>query len=454
MSRLLVIGGSDAGVTAALRAREVDPSLEVTMILADQYPNFSICGLPFFLSGEVDDWHDLAHRKADEIAAQGIQLLPGRASTGIDMRAHTVTARDESGVDAALRYDALVVATGARASRSGIEGTDLAGVHTLHTIDDGLSVRKRLNAGSVEHAVVIGSGYIGVEMADALARRRIPVLLLGRSPTVLPTVDPSLGALIQEELERNGIEVRSGTTVRAIAAAGARLEVVGDNGFSRRTDLVIVAGGVEPNSSLAADAGLATGLRKALVVDRQMRTNVPGVFAAGDCVETWHRLLQRPTYLPLGTTAHKQGRVAGEAAAGGDRAFQGSLGTQVVKVFDLAVARTGLRDDEATAAGFTPFTVETASWHHKAYYPGAQRLRTRVTADLRTGRLLGAQMVGHWQAEVAKRIDVFATGLFHAMTVDALNDLDLSYTPPMGAPWDAVQEAAQTWLAAVRSRRN
>jgi NADPH-dependent 2,4-dienoyl-CoA reductase/sulfur reductase-like enzyme len=453
MSRLLVIGGSDAGIMAALRARELDPSLEVTMILADQYPNFSICGLPFFLSGEVDDWHDLAHRKTDELMARGIQLLPGRAATAIDTRAHTVIARDESGLEATLRYDALIVATGARANRSGIEGTDLDGVHTLHTIDDGLSVRKRLDAGSVEDAVVVGSGYIGVEMADALSRRRVRVLLLGRSATILPTVDPSLGALIQEELERNGVEVRNATTVQAIAAAGARLEVRGDDGFSRRTDLVLVAGGVEPNTTLAAEAGLATGLREALVVDRHMRTNVPGVFAAGDCVETWHRLLQGPTYLPLGTTAHKQGRVAGEAAAGGDRAFQGSLGTQVVKVFDLAVARTGLRDDEATAAGFTPFTVETAPWHHKAYYPGAQRLRTRVTADLRSGRLLGAQMVGHWQAEVAKRIDVFATGLFHAMSVDALNDLDLSYTPPMGAPWDAVQEAAQAWLAAARSRR-
>jgi NADPH-dependent 2,4-dienoyl-CoA reductase/sulfur reductase-like enzyme len=453
VSRLLVIGGSDAGVTAALRARDVDPSLEVTLILADQYPNFSICGLPFFLSGEVDDWHALAHRKADEIAAQGIQLLPGRAATAIDARARTVIARDDSGLEGTLRYDTLIVATGARANRSGIEGTDLAGVHTLHTMEDGLNVRKRLDAGSIEDAVVVGSGYIGVEMADALARRRIRVLLLGRSPTVLPTVDPSLGALIQEELERNGVEVRNGTTVRTIAASGTRLEVISDNAFSRQTDLVLVAGGVEPNTSLAAEAGLATGLRKALAVDRHMRTNVPGVFAAGDCVETWHRLLQQPTYLPLGTTAHKQGRVAGETAAGGDRAFQGSLGTQVVKVFDLAVARTGLRDDEAAAAGFTPFTVETAPWHHKAYYPGAQRLRTRVTADLRTGRLLGAQMVGHWQAEVAKRIDVFATGLFHAMTVDALNDLDLSYTPPMGAPWDAVQEAAQAWLATVRSRR-
>ena len=451
MSHLLVVGGSDAGIMAALRAREVDSSTEVTMMLADQYPNFSICGLPFFLSGEVEDWHSLAHRKAEEISARGIALLSGHRATRIDPSARIVVARTEAGLERVLRYDALVVATGAHAAISGIEGADLPGVHALHTMADGLAVRQRLDAGTVEEAVIIGSGYIGVEMADALSRRRIKVLLVGRSPTVLPTVDPSLGTAIQDELERHGVEVRCGVTVRAISAAGGRLEVRTDDGSSKRADLVIVAGGVEPNAVLAADAGLALGVRGAIVVDRQMRTNVRDVFAAGDCVETWHRLLQRPTYLPLGTTAHKQGRVAGEVAAGGDRTFQGSVGTQVVKIFDLAAARTGLREAEARDAGFDPLTVESAPWHHKAYYPGAHRLTTRVTADRRTHRLLGAQMVGHWQAEVAKRIDVLATALFHGTTVDALNDLDLSYTPPMGAPWDAIQEAAQAWLTTARS---
>jgi NADPH-dependent 2,4-dienoyl-CoA reductase/sulfur reductase-like enzyme len=196
---------------------------------------------------------------------------------------------------------------------------------------------------------------------------------------------------------------------------------------------------------------VATGLQGAIRVDRQMRTNIPDVLAAGDCVETWHRVLGKPSYLPLGTTAHKQGRIAGETAVGGGREFQGSVGTQVVKVFSLAVARTGVRDDEARTAGFDPLTVASTPWHHKVDYPGAQRLHVRVTGDRRTGRLLGAQIVGHWQAEVSKRIDIFATALFHGMTVEDINDLDLSYTPPMGAPWDAVQEAAQAWLSAVRT---
>ena len=182
-----------------------------------------------------------------------------------------------------------------------------------------------------------------------------------------------------------------------------------------------------------------------------MRTNLPDVLAAGDCVETWHRLLGQPAYLPLGTTAHKQGRVAGETAIGGTPEFAGSLGTQVVKVFDLAVARTGLRDHEAQAAGFDAVTVGSVEFDHKAYYPGAHRLHLRITGDRRTGRLLGAQLLGDQRAQVAKRIDIPATALFHHMTVDGLSQLDLSYTPPFGSPWDAVQLAAQTWTHQTRS---
>jgi NADPH-dependent 2,4-dienoyl-CoA reductase/sulfur reductase-like enzyme len=453
VSRILIVGGSDAGVMAALKAREVDPSVEVAMMLADRYPNFSVCGLPFFLSGEVADWEALAHRSAGDITARGIELLPGHLATGIDLSTNRVLAQSEDGLGKTLAYDTLIIATGARSRVAGIEGIDLPGVHALHTMADGLAIRARLDAGEVERAVVIGAGYIGVEMADALARRGIEVVLAGKSPTVMPTVDASLAEPIREELERNGVEVVMGTTVGAISTSGTALEVRGEPGFSRRADLVLVAGGVGPNSDLATGANIATGPRRAIRVDRQMRTSAPRVLAAGDCVETWHRILQEATYLPLGTTAHKQGRVAGEVAAGGDRSFQGSLGTQVVKVFELAVARTGLRDEDARQAGFAPLTVEAAPWHHKAYYPGAQRLHMRVTGDLETGRLLGAQIVGHWQAEVAKRIDVFASALFHASAVDGLNDLDLSYTPPMGAPWDAVQEAAQAWLTAARALR-
>ena len=191
--------------------------------------------------------------------------------------------------------------------------------------------------------------------------------------------------------------------------------------------------------------GPALGVKGAIAVDQVMRTGLPDVFAAGDCVITHHRLLGQ-TYLPLGTTAHKQGRVAGENALGGTRQFAGSLGTQVVKIFSQAAARTGLRDHEATAAGFDPVTTETAADDHKAYYPGSHRITLRVTGDRTTGRLLGLQLFGHKDAGIAKRVDIAAAAIFHRMTVDEVSDLDLSYTPPLGSPWDAVQIATQTWV--------
>ena len=222
----------------------------------------------------------------------------------------------------------------------------------------------------------------------------------------------------------------------ATAAGGAAV--------TRLADLVLVVVGVRPDTSLAAGAGAALGTRGAITVDPEMRTGLPDVWAAGDCVVTHHRLLGQ-TYLPLGTTAHKQGRVAGENALGGTRQFAGSLGTQVVKIFDHAAARTGLRDHEAIAAGYDPVTSTAQADDHKAYYPGSHRITMRVTGDRATGRLLGMQLFGHRHAEIAKRIDIAATAIYHAMTIDGLSDLDLSYTPPLGSPWDAIQMASQAW---------
>jgi NADPH-dependent 2,4-dienoyl-CoA reductase/sulfur reductase-like enzyme len=220
---------------------------------------------------------------------------------------------------------------------------------------------------------------------------------------------------------------------------------------TRTADLVLVVVGVRPETTLAADAGAELGVKGAIAVDPGMRTNLPDVFAAGDCVITHHRLLG-VTYLPLGTTAHKQGRVAGENALGGNRQFAGSLGTQVVKIFDQAAARTGLRDHEAAPARFDPVTVESAADDHKAYYPGSHRITMRVTGDRATGRLLGLQLFGHKNAEIAKRVDIAAAAIFHGMTADAVSDLDLSYTPPLGSPWDAVQMGAQVWVRETQRR--
>jgi NADPH-dependent 2,4-dienoyl-CoA reductase/sulfur reductase-like enzyme len=310
------------------------------------------------------------------------------------------------------------------------------------------AVHRHLVEREPKSAVVIGGGYIGMEMADGLTRRGLDVTVVEYFDTVLTTVDTPFGQIVKGELERRGVRVSTGVAVEAVERRGKSLVVRDLDDFSVQTDLVIYATGVRPEATLAQSAGVSVGEWGAICVNRRMETNVPHIYAAGDCVETWHRLLDRYVYLPLGTTAHKQGRVAGENALGGSREYAGALGTQVVKVFNLVVARTGLRDVEAFEAGFDPLTVELETWDHKVYYPGARSMRIRVTGDRGTGRLLGAQIVGHWGTEVSKRVDIFAVALFHGMAVDALSDLDLAYTPPLSSPWDPAQMAAQAWTKA------
>lgn len=445
MAHLLIIGGSDAGISAALRAREVDPLLEVTVAVADGFPNYSICGLPFYLSGEVADWHQLAHRTAEEIKAQGIRLLLGHTARQIHPGRKTVQVSAEEGSTTELPYDKLVVATGATPIKPDIVGLERPGIFLLRTMADGFAVHRHLSTRSARSAVVVGGGYIGVEMADALTRRGLTVTLVERGSTVLKTVDAAFGEIVAAELRRNGVEVLTGAGIHTITQDGAFLAVRG-NSVETKGQLLLIGAGALPSAELAKSAGAAVGIRNALKVTRRMETSLPHVYAAGDCTETWHAMLSRDTYLPLGTTAHKQGRVAGENAAGGNREFAGSLGTQVVKVFDLAIARTGLNDIEAAKAGFQPLTVQATAWDHKAYYPHGRELRIRVTGDRENRRLLGAQIIGDHRSDIAKRIDVYAAAIFNGMSVDGLNDLDLSYTPPLGTPWDAVQVAAQEWI--------
>jgi NADPH-dependent 2,4-dienoyl-CoA reductase/sulfur reductase-like enzyme len=443
---LVVIGGSDAGISAALRAQELEPGTEITVLVADDYPNFSICGLPYFLSGETPDWRALAHRSK----FPGLNILKRHVARCIDASNKAVSL-EHAGQEMTLKYDRLVVATGAKPVRPDLVGSKLEGVFLLHTMDDSFAVHRFLTERNPRSAVLVGAGYIGLEMADALTQRGLDVTLLCRPETVLPTVDPALGRLVQEELERHGVRVLTGVSAAEInqAAIGhtSRLSIVDSTRVQHAADLVILAVGARPDSELAEQAGAKLGAQDAIVVTRQMRTNLAEVFAAGDCVETYHRLLDAPTYISLGTIAHKQGRVAGENAIGGDRIFAGALGTQSLKVFDLAIARTGLSERDARKARFDPVTVSLEANDHKAYYPGAVPLRIHLTGDRRTGRLLGGQILGNRRAEISKRIDIIATAIFQDASVDYLNDLDLSYTPPFSSPWDPVQMAAQAWCS-------
>jgi NADPH-dependent 2,4-dienoyl-CoA reductase/sulfur reductase-like enzyme len=357
MKKMLIIGGSDAGISAALRIKEMDARADVTMVLADAYPNFSICGLPFYISGEVPDWRLLAHRNIDEIESQGIRVLLDHHAESIDPTSKHVRIKSSGGRVLEIGYDKLLIATGAESVKPPITGLDADGVFFLRWMADSFTVKGFIDQHQPKRALIIGGGYIGLEMADALTHRGIAVILMEYAPEVMTTLDPEMGRLIRAELSTNNVQVLTGLSVQGIEQQSRSLAVKTVSGQTAQADMVLVATGARPLTALAQTAGIDLGAGGAIRVDRTMATGVDDIWAAGDCAQTWHRVLSRHAYLPLGTTAHKQGRVAGENMIGGKREFQGSLGTQVVKVFGQVAAGTGLRDKAAAAAGFDPLSV-------------------------------------------------------------------------------------------------
>ena len=452
MYHMLIIGGSDAGISAALRIRELDIQTAVTVVVADAYPGFSICGLPFLLSGEVVDWHTLAHHKAEKFEEQGIDLLLNQRAEMVFPETKIVRTISSKGQTREITYDKLLIATGAESTRPPITGLDENGVFLLRWMADGFAMQEFIEKNNPRQCVIIGGGYIGLEMADAMTHRGLEVTILEFAPEILTTMDPTLGRLIRAELEAKGVTVITGKAVQRIEHKDNSLHVHTTTGEITTSDMVLVATGVKPSTQLAQTAGIALGVAGAIQIDRKMNTDIPDILAAGDCAETWHHILDSKVYMPLGTTAHKQGRVAGENMAGGSRAFQGSLGTQVVKVFDQIAAGTGLRDTPAARAGFDPLTVTFTTLDRNAYYQGAKEITICITGDRRTGKLLGAQIVGHRGSEIAKRIDIIAASLYNGMQVEDLCDLDLSYTPPLSSPWDPVQQAAMQWSIMLKGK--
>jgi NADPH-dependent 2,4-dienoyl-CoA reductase/sulfur reductase-like enzyme len=344
-------------------------------------------------------------------------------------------------------YGKLVVATGAEAVRPRLEGMELANVFVLRSIDDGRRIKAALEQGDLRHAVIIGAGYIGVEMAEALTEAGLETVLIEATPNVLPGIEPEIGELVERELTDHGVRVRKEEMAQRLEG-GQRVERVVASAGEYPADIVIVSVGARPAVTVLREAGIAIGSTGAVATNERMETNLPGVYVSGDVAEARHLVTGKPAWVALGTTANKQGRVAGENAAGGDAVFQGIVGTAGVKVFGLEVARTGLSEAEARENGFEPVGATIDDTSHAGYYPGATPLRVKLVADRRDGRLLGGQIVGREAA--AKRIDVLATALHARMDVEAIVALDLSYAPPFARAWEAVQIAAQQVMAKLQ----
>jgi NADPH-dependent 2,4-dienoyl-CoA reductase/sulfur reductase-like enzyme len=440
--RLVVIGGVAAGMSAASRARRLNPKIEIMVFEKSGFVSYGSCGLPYFVSDVIKAPENLVIYDAKFFKEKrNIDIYLHHEVLKIFPAKRSVLVKDlERNKEFEVGYDKLVIATGARAVKPNIKGINLNGIFTIRFLEDGIAIKNFIRENAPKKALIIGAGYIGMEMAEALVSLGIDVTIVEVMPNILGSMDDEINEVVEAELQKNGVKLLKSTSVVEFVGDGFVRKAILNNGSSLDVDLVIVGAGIKPNSEIARDAGIEIGRSGAIAVNQRMETNIPGVFAAGDCAEAFHLVLGRPVYIPLGTTANKQGKVAGENAVGGNAIFKGIVGTAVFKVFELEVARTGISEKQAKEEGidYVSTVIDHSSRAH--YYPGGSKIRVKLIAERKTGRLLGAEMVG--RDGVAKRIDVFATALHARMSIDEIAGLDLSYAPPFAPVWDPILIAA------------
>jgi NADPH-dependent 2,4-dienoyl-CoA reductase/sulfur reductase-like enzyme len=448
--RLVVIGGDAAGMSVAAQAKRLrGDDLDVVALERGRHVSYSACGIPYWVAGDVASADALVARTPEEHRRRGIDLRVRSEVEQIDLQRGEVRVRDrQAGSTYALSFDQLVVATGAEPVRPHLPGVDAHGIFGVQTLDDGEALIADL-AGLTEtateprRAVVVGCGYIGVEMAEAMIRSGLRVTLVDQADEPMTTLDPDMGRLVHEAMERMGCEVLTGVAVDGFEADGegrVRTVVVGDRELP--ADIVVLGLGVRPNTTLAGAAGLPLGDSGGVRTDLRMAVVGHGnVWSAGDCVESFDRVSKSWVHVPLGTHANKQGRVAGINIGGGYATFPGVVRTAISKVCDLEIARTGLRESDARRVGFRYEAVTIESSTRAGYFPGTAPMTVKMLAEHGSGRLLGVQIVG--QEGAAKRIDACAVALWNGMTVEEMTGLDLAYAPPFSPVWDPVLIAAR-----------
>ncbi len=435
--RLAVIGGDAGGMSAAAVAKRREPELDIVVFERGSYTSFSACGIPFHVGGEVDPLEELVARTPQKHRENGLDVRMGAEVVGIDLGARELTLADDSQEG----FDELLVATGARPTPPPIPGIEAA--EASRTLAEGGRLRAAIDAEGSGGAVVLGSGYIGLELAEALVRQGVETTMIDVADQVFGVLDPEMAAHVQRAAEGLGIDVRLETQAEEVLLdAGGRPRAVRAGGNEISTRHVIVATGVKPAVQLAEEAGMTVGESGALAVDDHQRAaGQEGVWVAGDCCESHHRILETAVNIQLGTHANKQGRVVGINVTGGDLAFPGVLGTAITRICHLDIALTGLTERQAKEAGFD-YVVETIETDTRArYMPGSERMWVKLVAEKGTGRLLGGQIVGG--ATAGKRIDSLAMALWAGMDVESLMWVDLSYAPPVSGTLDPVLVAAR-----------
>lgn len=444
--RIVVIGANAAGAKAASKAKRINPRAEVTLIDRGHFISYGACGIPYYVSDTVAEVKELMSTPVGVVRdapffkkVKGVDVVTGTEAVGIDRQARrvrlleTATARSY-----AIDYDRLVIATGSSPFVPRLENADLKNILTVKSIEDAELLKGEAVGG--RSACIVGGGLIGLETAEALQKKGMKVTVVEMRDQLLPGVlDPEMAFLVGKHVRMNKVELLTACRVTGFAGEGAVAKVVTEKG-EVPADLVVLAPGVKPNVQLAREAGLEIGITGAISVDARMRTSDPNIYACGDCCETTHLVTGRKVFVPLGSTANKQGRVAGINAAGGEATFNGILGTSIVKVFNVNAGRTGLTETEARACGYDVETVLSPAPDRAHFFPGAKPIALKLVADKKSGKILGLQAVG--EGAVDKRVDAAAAAITFGATADQLSHLDLAYAPPYSAAMDNLIVAA------------
>ena len=445
--RILVIGGVAAGTSAASKAKRIDPNAEIKILQEEPVVSYGACGIPYVIEGVIDDFRELIERTADEFKSKyDIDVIVNTQARKIDTVRKQVHAVDlKTNDELVFDYDSLIIATGARAIIPKIKGIDnnRQGIFLVRNYGDGIRIKNSIQ--NINSCVIVGAGLIGIEMAEAFIKRGIDTTIVEMADHVLPSIldnnNNSIANIVKRELEDNGVKIILGERLEQVLGNGNNVKGIKTNKREMiATDFILLGTGVKPNSEIAKEAGIELGFANAIRVDNHMRTNIRGIFAAGDCATAKNYITNKDDYLPLGTTANKQGRVAGENAAGGGAIFKGIAGSAITKAFGLFIGKTGLSKEEALDNGFEPVEKEIESITRSGYYPSSKSIWIKIVADKKSQRVLGAQIVG---GEAVKgRIDLIALALLLKANVSDLINYDACYVPPASPVWEPVNIAA------------
>lgn len=436
--RLVVIGGVAGGATFASKARRCCPDAEIEVYDQDEFISYVGCGLPYFIGGHSPNWRRLLARLPDEFESrQNIRIFLRHRVNSIDAENKTIRVADLEGVsESSIPYDTLVIGTGAAPFVPPLPGRELDGVFVLRSITHALEMKSFIDLRAPHRAVIVGAGAIGLEMCEALRRLDMEVHLVELAGQVLPPIDADLSSLLASHLEENGVALHLGAEVKGMSGRDGRVGGVSAGTEEIETELVLLSIGIRPASVIAEKAGIELGAKGAIRVDERMRTSAPDVLACGDCSTTRNLVTGAESWMPMGSTARKQARVAAETVAGNESAFPGTQGTFILKTFDMSVGKTGLSAEEASAAGIDADTVDVEDTSRPGYYRGEGKITLRVTVERGSGRMLGAQAIGDYRAAVDKRLDIMATAIRGGLTATDLSYLDLAYAPPFSHPFD------------------